>query len=325
MKTKILSPEVQLESKPCPLCAKFDDEVILTGHDRLHNLPGEFTVVKCRSCGLMRTNPRPTPETISFYYPDDYGPYKHNKIPHKSLSKVSKPLWKRLIKRLFKFEFNYNKIPSLSPGQMLEVGCASGKYLNEMANQGWKVEGIEFSEKAAKSACSLGYKVYTGALETAPEPEQKYDLVVGWMVLEHLHEPILGLKKLHSWVKPGGWLAISVPNAASWEFSLFKDAWYALHLPNHLYHYTPPTLKKLLEQGGWKMTHVLHHRFLDNFIASLGYLLQDQGHKNQWTQGLIDSASRSGKKQYWLYPLAYPLSLLGQTGGMTVWAQKIND
>lgn len=321
----MLPPEIHLENKPCPLCSKFDDVIILTGCDRLHNLPGEFTVVKCRSCGLMRTNPRPTPETMGFYYPDDYGPYKQSKIYNQSLSEVSKPLWKRLIKRLFDLDFNYNKIPNLPPGRMLEVGCASGKYLNEMATQGWEVEGIEFSEKAAQAARSLGYKVHTGSLETTPEPEQKYDLVVGWMVLEHLYDPILGLKKLHNWVKPGGWLVISVPNAASWEFPLFKKAWYALHLPNHLYHYTPTTLKKLLEYGGWQINRVLHQRFLDNFIASMGYALQDRGYNNQWTKGLIDFARRSGKKQYWLYPLAYPLSRLGQTGKMTIWAKKIND
>ena len=53
-------------------------------------------------------------------------------------------------------------------------------------NQGWEVEGIEFPETASEVASSLGYKVHRGPLETAPEPEQKYDLVVAWMVLEHL-------------------------------------------------------------------------------------------------------------------------------------------
>ena len=66
---------VRIEDVSCPLCHLKNDKIILTGHDRIHNLVGKFTIVKCRSCGLMRTNPRPTPDTIGFYYPDDYGPY----------------------------------------------------------------------------------------------------------------------------------------------------------------------------------------------------------------------------------------------------------
>jgi hypothetical protein len=57
----------------------------------------------------------------------------------------------------------------------------------------------------------------------------------------------------------------------------------------------------------------------------MGYSLEDRGYKNQWTQALIDFPKKSGKKQYSLYPLAYPLSILAQTGRMTIWAKKIND
>jgi hypothetical protein len=73
---KMLPTQVQLQSNPCPICVKLYDQIILTGRGHLHNLPGEFTVVRCRSCSLMRTNPLPIPEKIGFYYPDDYGPYK---------------------------------------------------------------------------------------------------------------------------------------------------------------------------------------------------------------------------------------------------------
>ncbi|MCG7928200.1 MAG: class I SAM-dependent methyltransferase, partial [Candidatus Thiodiazotropha taylori] len=65
---------VELESKPCPLGCSPADEKVLTGHDRINNLPGEFDVVRCGNCGLLRTDPRPTPTSIGFYYPDDYSP-----------------------------------------------------------------------------------------------------------------------------------------------------------------------------------------------------------------------------------------------------------
>lgn len=56
----MMPPEVLLENvAACPLGCPPTDETILVGRDRLYNLPGEFTVVKCRTCGLKRTNPMP--------------------------------------------------------------------------------------------------------------------------------------------------------------------------------------------------------------------------------------------------------------------------
>ena len=71
---------VALEAVPCPLGCAPDDEIVVRGHDRLHELPGEFTVVRCRGCGLLRTTPRPTPEAMGFYYPAEYGPYLSTRV-----------------------------------------------------------------------------------------------------------------------------------------------------------------------------------------------------------------------------------------------------
>src|SRR5437660_12675977 len=75
-----LPVDLALESVPCPAGCPPMDEVVVRGRDRLHGLPGEFSVVRCRTCGLMRTNPRPDPESIAHFYPDEYGPYRDTRI-----------------------------------------------------------------------------------------------------------------------------------------------------------------------------------------------------------------------------------------------------
>ncbi|WP_298272281.1 class I SAM-dependent methyltransferase [Geobacter sp.] len=313
--------KVMLENVSCPLGCPKSEEAILSGRDLLHDLPGTFTIIKCRTCGLMRTNPRPTPETIGFYYPDDYGPYLGTRVQQTEtrqtygIKKLLKPVLKRL------FNFNTDTLPPLSPGRLLEVGCASGAFLHRMAGQGWQVEGIEFSGTAALAATRLGYRVHAGPLETAPEPSQPFDLIVGWMVLEHLHDPIAGLQKLCEWARPGAWLVLSVPNAGSLEFRLFKEKLYALHLPNHLYHFTPETIGRVLQTGGWTLEKVHHQRVLNNLIASTGYLLRERGFTGLG-QKLVDFPKQAGKWHYALYPLARVLSAFGQTGRMTIWARK---
>ena len=192
-----------------------------------------------------------------------------------------------------------------------------------MRDVGWDVEGLEFSPTAAQRAKEAGFRVHIGTLETAPDrPEAYYDLVVAWMVIEHLHDPIRGLAKLARWTRPGGTLALSVPNAGALEFTLFRDAWYALQLPTHLYHFTPPTLSRLLSKTGWRVERILHQRNLGNLIASVGYKLEDSGLTGSVSSWLIAFPERARTGQYALFPLAAIAAACGQTGRMTVWARK---
>jgi 2-polyprenyl-3-methyl-5-hydroxy-6-metoxy-1,4-benzoquinol methylase len=311
---------VKLEDKPCPLGCPPDDEKILVGSDLVYKLPGEFTVVKCRTCGLMRTNPRPTLETIGHYYPSDYHPYVQTRV---SPVDPPEPGWKNLVKRVVRTQLNAYAIPPIAPGRMLEIGCASGAYLNKMAQSGWEVAGIEPDQDSAARAAAMGYEVHVGNLETAPDPANHCDLIVGWMVLEHLSEPLVALRRMAGWLKPGGWLVVSVPNAASLEFRIFKKHWYALYLPIHLYHFTPRTLAKLLDAGGWKMEKVYHQRTISNLVASIGYVMHDYRVGGRVAQTLIEFPRAAWRWHRMVYPLSLVLSWFGQTGRMTVWARRV--
>lgn len=309
----------ELEESHCPLGCPAGDNVVLVGKDRIHNLPGEFIVVRCRTCGLMRTNPRPTPEAIGFYYPDNYGPYVGTQVDLIEEKRRRFSTLRAIAKRFILL--NSNCLPNMEPGRMLEIGCASGGFMHEMAKNGWEVEGIEFSPKAAEAARKLGYTVHTGSLESAPTPKGHYDLIVGWMVLEHLHEPVFSLSKLHDWAKPGAMLAISVPNAGAWQFRLFLDKWYPLQLPTHICHFTPETVRKVLSKGGWDVTHIHFQRVLLDPIASIGHILQDRGFENLGKR-LVDLTVGHEVWTILLYPIAWIASIFGQTGRMTIWAKR---
>lgn len=307
--------EVMVEDVACPLGCDKDDEVVLTGRDLLHDLPGEFTVVKCRNCGLMRTNPRPTPDTIGFYYPDEYGPYK---ITHDDVQVTQK---RSLIRRWFSAVANNNpkEIPLRNPGRLLEIGCASGAFLHQMHQMGWEVEGIEYSEKAADAARSMGYPVYTGAVESSVDPMRPYDLIVGWMVLEHLHEPVAVLQRLRKRINDDGWMVISVPDAGALDLKIFKNNWYALHLPNHLFHYDTTTLRQMLGRSGWKIERIFWHNNPNNLLHSLRYCCVD----HNWTSAAkyIEDVIECRRHRYVRLLLGILLGKLRQSGRMTIWAR----
>ncbi len=312
---------VALEDVDCPLGCPRKDLSVLTGRDRLHGLPGEYNVVKCCTCGLLRTNPRPQPGSMGFYYPDDYGPYLDTQLRAENggLAAVLKRYLRPLVRRVL--DTKAQALPRLSPGRMLEVGCASGAFLHSMAAKGWEVEGIEFSLSAANEARKLGYTVHAGALENAPDDGHKFDLVVAWMALEHLHDPVKGLRKLADQSMPDAWLALSVPDAAALEFQLFGSRWYALHLPNHLYHYTQETLANVLHAGGWTIDSVHHQRTIANFLGSCAYYFEDSGSPRIASAfRKITHAGPLGKLLQ--LPVAWIAALLRQSGRMTVWARR---
>src|SRR5207253_10166661 len=124
-----------------------------------------------------------------------------------------------------------------------------------------------------------------------------------WMVLEHLHQPVLALEKLRSWTKPGGWLVLSIPNAGSWDAKVFRNKWYALHLPNHLYHYTKSTIGLMLAAAGWELERIHLHRLLVDPVASSGYVLREMG-MSRLGKKLIRFPEYPGNWSYALYPLA---------------------
>ncbi len=259
---------------------------------------------------------------MSLYYPDDYGPHLGTRIVDELVDR--RPAWRRHVSRVAERWMNTNadRIPPVPPGRLLEIGCASGSYLHKMSKAGWAVEGIELSRLAAERALLSGHKVHVGTVESAPDPTQRFDLVVGWMVLEHLHDPVRALQRIHDWTNPGGWLVASVPNADCWEFRVFGSTWYALHLPNHLWHPTKETLRMVLEQGGWKLQRVFFHRDVRNVLGSLGYVLEDRGWFPRVGAWLKAFPGRGGRLSQILFPPAWLLAFLGQTGYMTTWARR---
>jgi 2-polyprenyl-3-methyl-5-hydroxy-6-metoxy-1,4-benzoquinol methylase len=309
--------QVELESSGCPLGCAPDDVHVLESRDRLNGLPGRFRIVRCRGCGLMRTDPRPTPASIGFYYPETYSPYLVDGPP----ARPAKPRagWKRAIDRIAGAGASSHDVPPLSPGRLLEIGCSGGAYLEEMRSRGWQVEGVEFSAHAAAIAQGRGLRVHVGALESIGALSGPFDLIAGWMVLEHLHRPVEVLRMLRGVAHERTWLALSVPDAAALQFRVFGPALYSLHLPNHLYHFTSETLVRVLAAGGWRLQRTIHQQNPNDLLQSLRYLALDHGWADLARALEETAAARRNARLRRL--LGMVLGKLRQSGRMTVWAR----
>lgn len=67
---------IQFEFRPCPNGCFTNDKNVIESTDRISGVSGIYKIVKCNTCKLMRTNPRPTVDSINIYYPAEYGPYQ---------------------------------------------------------------------------------------------------------------------------------------------------------------------------------------------------------------------------------------------------------
>jgi len=232
----------------CPACGAEDDSpaALLRGHDRLTAAPGEFSVVACASCGLAFTQPRLRPEDFATYYPETYNAYEPNARPKASLGERIGALQRELLVRYGP----YREVWRRGPGKLLDVGCGTGDLAAVFGRHGWQANGIEPSEQAAEHARGAGVAVVTGTLADAPWPEASFDAIVFNHSLEHIPDPAEALAQAARLLRPGGLLAIAVPNFGSWHRRLFGSAWFQLDLPRHLQHFDRASLAGLVRRAG---------------------------------------------------------------------------
>lgn len=302
--------EVFLEDPCCAYCGNLNEEPFMQSTDRITHLPGFFTIVKCSKCSLQYLSPRPNSESIGYYYPESYGPYK----------KANKLFTTKKESVFDRFKPAFKRIPPIKTGRLLEIGAASGEYLMKMKEMGWQVKGVEFSDYAASNARELGLDVQTGRIEDSSFPSDYFDLIVGWMVIEHLHDPNSFLQAAKSYIKHDGYLVFSIPDCNSIARKLFGQYCYDLHLPAHLYHYNSNTISLMLKKNGWNVEKIIWQNNASTFLNSLKIWAYETNHK--WIYKLSLLIISSSPFIPIRYLLHYLLGATKQSGRMIVWAKK---
>lgn len=220
-----------MEEIRCPLCGSKNYRLLFRTVDfKVSRL--WFDIVKCSSCSLVFTNPRPVENEIRNYYFNNYYSYKPFRPKRVGKEDIKKPA-------------NRYKI--------LDIGCGSGRWLYKQKTIGNDVYGVEISQNAVKIANEMGLNVFLGNLEAAEFANDFFDLVRMNHVLEHLFDPLEFLKEVKRILRKGGECIISVPNVESIESILLKSSWRPLEVPRHLLHFSPSTLEKIVNKAGLKV------------------------------------------------------------------------
>lgn len=223
----------------------------------LEVVDSDCNITRCRACGYVFDNPRPTlNELIRFYSrPMQYDSWL---LELEARNRV----WQR----------RASKLPRVERGSLLDVGTGIGQLLAVARTSYDEVYGTEVSDRAIKLAKELyNLDLFQGTIEHL-SLERTFDTITMFHVLEHVPDPRVTLAKCHSLLADQGILIIAVPNeiASLRNFGHKILAKMGVHmrphigkfgLPRirldsaseevHLSHFTRKVLFTLLERAGF--------------------------------------------------------------------------
>jgi len=323
----------QFEEVPCDYCGSRDADLLVTGRDRLHGLSGEVRVVVCCQCGLARTSPRPTVESLGTAYPEDYAPHKDKgeraDAPRGLLRWALVNLRGYPLGRRTPAAFRWllaplgaaalagrhaaGYLPYSGEARLLDFGCGAGGYVAKMAAAGWKAEGLDASPNAVRRGREAGLTLHQGTLPGAALEPGSFDVVTMWQALEHVPSPKATLEAVRRLLRPGGRLLVVCPEMDDRACRRFGAAWFPFDLPRHLTHFTATTLRRHLEAAGFEVEWLRPVRRPSLLRRSYGYLATETG--KRFHRGMARSRLVAGL-------LSWALLLAGWTGQMMCLARR---
>ncbi|HXZ35942.1 MAG TPA: class I SAM-dependent methyltransferase [Thermodesulfobacteriota bacterium] len=214
-----------------------------------------FHYQRCSVCGLVFLNPRPDPEQLLRYYGRDYYGGGERKFT-RGIEALRLLFALRRVYRLQRY------LPRA--GRALDIGCGQGAFLQLLRRQGWAVQGTELMEEPARRARQAGIPVFLGEIQEGQLGEGSLDLVTLWHVIEHLRDPAGMLRRISLMVGKKGLVALSTPNVESTQARVFRERWFHLDPPRHLYLFSPETLHHLMAQAGFRMIYLNHFSLEQN-------------------------------------------------------------
>ncbi|MFD9959383.1 class I SAM-dependent methyltransferase [Amycolatopsis sp. NPDC058986] len=211
----------------CPWCGSAALRTRLRTTDLLQHKPGRFVLDGCRDCGHTFQNPRLTPAGLEFYYRDCYdglgeksmsGMFEGNRAGYRSRAELVRGFGE--------------------PGEWLDVGMGHGHFCREAGDllPGTKFDGLDLSD-GVEVAQRKGWvrTAHRGSfVDLAGELGGRYDVVSMYHYLEHTPDPKRELTAARTALRPGGLLAIELPDPECRWAKVLGRWWLPWLQPQHL-------------------------------------------------------------------------------------------
>ena len=208
-----------------------------------------FSLYRCPSCSLVHTTPVPSEQQLGAYYkPQYYG--KGNQKFSALIEKWTVYSNLKLARSIAGFLKDKTLETDRAP-RVLDIGCGRGNLLKAFSRMGFECHGIERTEFPDQPLDSK-INIHKDSLSEVKFEDSYFDIVILWHVLDHLTDPAEIINEIQRILNDSGTLVIAVPNFGSAQSRLFKQYWFHLDLPRHLYHFETESLNNLLNNRNFK-------------------------------------------------------------------------
>lgn len=253
-------------------------------------------IVQCRRCGLVYQNPRDRNVARIYEEVGEDEFYVSSKADRIATCERDADRMERIV-------------GTVRGKRLLDVGCSYGLFLDCVKARGAETFGVELSRHQRTVALKNHPHICSEELKDCGYPENHFDLLTLWDVIEHLSSPRAFLADAHHVVRRGGFLVICTPNRESVPAKLFGKYWINF-ARMHFYYFSPRTLSFVLERAGFRVVAIEKHRRVirpENAIAWMK--------KYPVAYAMLHALSRST-------PLGAMKWASGLSGNMVVYAQK---
>lgn len=239
-----------LARQRCPLCTSDGSrDDYATRFLSLDDADGNFEVMSCKQCKFLWLSPLPSKQFLEAFYSDSYFENMDRNYSYELQANQQLPYFRN---NALKF-----KSYGLS-GDVLDIGAASGEFLECLKEVGLGGVGLELSEYACEKARLKELEIYQGDLSHVAVKDKSYSGIHISHVLEHVQDPIDFMAEVYEKMDPGGILFVEVPyqfySVTDLILGVFKKnppfSHFSIH---HLSFFSPTTLRWLLENQGFQI------------------------------------------------------------------------
>ncbi len=204
----------------------------------------EWPIHQCQDCSALFLSPAPTPEELQHSYSSTYYGEQEQKFD----TWIGKA-------RLYFSQQKSRRVACLlpPPADVLDIGCGSGEFLEHVHARGYRCTGIELESAARRLQRLDNINIEIGDISEIAMPESAFDFISLWHVVEHLPHAKRILKKVTRSLRPGGYLALALPNSESIQARLFSGHWFHWDPPRHLFLLGREALIKEVESLGYQL------------------------------------------------------------------------
>ena len=202
--------------------------------DRRH-----YRIVRCRVCGLVRSDPIAPAATLDRLYRDSHFSYERETE------------W---LRRTYRRALDRTLRAGARAGRLLEIGAGNGFFLHEALAAGFTtVRGVEPSHEAVEQATpNIRSQLVCGTFGPGLFRSSTFDVVCAFQVFDHLPDPRACLAACADVLTPGGYVLMIAHDVRAWSARVMGQRSPIFDV-EHTFLYNPDTMARLFALNGFEV------------------------------------------------------------------------